>query len=29
MEIEITAVAAELARRRGGALALDFIRPLG
>lgn len=29
MEIEITAAAAELARRRGGALALDFIRPLG
>ncbi len=29
MEIEITAAAAELARRRGGELALDFITPIG
>lgn len=29
MEIEITAAAADLTRRRGGELALDFIRPLG
>ena len=29
MQIEITEAAAELARRKGGELALDFIPPIG
>ena len=29
MEIELTEAAVDLARRRGGVLALDFIPPIG